>query len=285
MKAKIVSLGLALVSSLVSAQPVMTSYADVFPATESRLGSLTSIRKVEDTAAASAAYASFATKIVFPEGTTSVTFTAASFAVESWINNNYTIHNPTGVSMANSWLNPEGDVALPSIYGRTSTGTLIAPPTTNLVGNSFPAKTFFITEHKVDLSDLVNPGDYWVMYRSVSGTYVTNGDPIPFSVSGQSAKVILVNETNVPVNGVSQDYPNNPQTPLITVSGGVTTITATGVTVASHKKTWWMETSTSLDIGSWSFDDTATVSPDVTITFPYVPGDPKRFWRINGLKP
>lgn len=286
MKTKIVSLGLAFASSLVAtAQPVMISYADVFPATESRLDSLSSVRKVEDTAVASPAYASFATRIVFPEGTTSVTFTAASFAVESWINNSYTIHNPGGVNMASSKFNPEGDVSIPSIFARTSVGTLIVPVNSDLVGTTISnVKTFLITEQKANLPQLVNVGDYWKLYRSLAGTYTIGaGTPIVFSFPDQVATVKVVNETNVPVSGVSVDYPNNPQITSTTVSEGNITLLATGLTTASYNQTWWVETSTNLV--NWTVATNATVSPDVTIVFPFVPSEQKRFWRVYGLQP
>jgi hypothetical protein len=293
MKTRIVSLGLALASSLVSvaqlAQPVMTSSADVFPVTENRLGSLSSVRKIKDTAAASATYASFATKIVFPHGTTSVTFSAASCAVESWCNNVYTIHNPVGVNMALSKFNPEGDVSLPSIFARTEANALILPVNSNLVGTRLlNVKTFLITEHKAStpqLPKLVNVGDYWKMYRSLAGTYTIGaGAPIRFSFPDQVATVIVVNETDAPVSGVTMDYPNNdPVITSIVTSGGTTTFALTGLTFDSYNKSWYLETSTNQV--NWSLSTNATVGPNVTIRFPFVSGNPKCFWRIVGLQP
>jgi hypothetical protein len=268
------------------ATPVIKFYADVFTATENRLDSLSALRKVEDTAKASATYASFAAKIVFPENTTSVTFTAASFAVESWINNVYTIHNPVGVNMAQSKFNPEGDVSTPSIFARGPTNNLIVPINSNLVGTPIPnTKVFLITEQKAVLPQLVLVGDYWVLYRSLSGTYTIDGATMsfPFSANDKPAMVKLVNETSAPINGVTMDYPNNPATSQITRSGGTPSILATGLTAASYNKSWWVETS--VNLMNWSVDNTAAVSGNVIITIPATTSDPKRFWRISGLKP
>ncbi len=268
----------------VVATPVIKFYADVFPATENRLDSLSSLRKVEDTAKGTATYASFAAKIVFPEDTTSVTFTAASFAVESWIDNDYTIHNPVGVNMAQSKFNPEGDVSLPSIFARDFAGNLIVPINSNLVGTSIPnIKEFLITEQKAVLPQLVLVGDYWVLYRSLSGTYTIDGATMSFSFSAndQSAMVKLVNETAYPVIGVTTEYPNNPKTSFIR-AGGTGTITTTGLTADSYRKSWWVETS--VNLADWDNATDVTVAPDATVTFP-ITSDLKRFWRIKGLKP
>lgn len=290
MKTKtIVSLLLALAASLVSAQqpvqPIMTSYADVFPAIESRLGSLSSVRKVEDTAVASVASGSgsFASKITFLDGTTSAVFLTATYVRTSRINGVTTVAAPGVIDLSRSKYNPEGEASTPSLFYVNSDGLLVVPVNANFVGTTLVnPKTVFITEQRATLPKLVIVDDYWQVSWDVSGTYTKNGVVTPFSFSGQSAKVLVVNETDAPIFEVSSDYPIDPVTSYEIV-GGLNTIRASGVTVSSYNKTWWMETS--INLVNWSVDNTVTVAPNVTITTPFIPSDPRRFWRVKSLQP
>lgn len=289
MKIKITLLGLAVMASLslmASAQAVITSYCDVFPATESRLASISSIRKVEDTAVASApsGSGSFATTVVFPDGTTSAIFTVAQHVRSSKINGIVTTASPGVVDIAQSKFNPEGDTALPSLFYRDSSGTLVVPVNSNFVGTTLiNPKTVFITENRATLPQLVAVGDYWQTTRDLTGTYVLNGNVIPFSVTGQVAQVIVVNETTAPVAVVTTEYPNDPKITSTAKSDTNVTLTATGLTVDSYYQTWWMESS--IDLANWAIDNSAIVGPNVTITFPVIPGESERFYRVKGLQP
>lgn len=280
------SLLLTLIVSLnTSAQVVISSYADVFPATKNRLSDIGNIRKVEDTAVASVASGSgsFATTVTFPEGTTSAIFTVAQHIRSSRINGVETVASPGVVSIAGSKYNPEGDVSLPSLGYVNSADVMVVPVNSNFVGTTLVnPKTVFITEQRVTLPQLQIADDYWQLSRDLSGTYTLNGVVTPFSVTGQTARVVVVNETAAPLTTVTQVYPS-PVVTSSTVSASLVNIFATGLTVASYNQTWWMETST--DLIHWNVAPNATVAPGVVISFPVDPLDSKRFYRVASLTP
>lgn len=275
-----------LISVVSSAQVVIKSFADVFPATENRLSSIGNIRKVEDTAVSSvmSGSGSFATTVTFPEGTTSAIFTVAQHVRSSRINNGVeTVASPGLISIAGSKFNPEGDSSLPSLFYRNSTDVLVLPVNSNFVGTTLVnPKTVFITEQRVTLSQLQTVGDFWQISRDLSGTYTLNGVVIPFSVTGQTARVVVVNETAAPISTVTQIYPS-PKVVSTTTLESTVSIQSTGLTVDSYNQSWWMETST--DLIHWTVATNATVAPGVTISFPVNPLDSKRFYRIAGLTP
>lgn len=278
------SLALAALTGIAPGQAVISSFADVFPATESRLSKLSDTRKVEDTAKASApsGSCSVATMIVFPDGTTSAIFSVANYTRSSRINGVVTTASPGVVDMSASKWNPEGDVSLPSIFYRDSTGSLVVPVDSSFVGTTINnPKKVFITEQKATLPSFFGVGDYWQVSRNLSGTYILNGIVTPFSVTGQIAKVTVVNETDAPIASVTTTYPNNPKITGTSSSGGVVSLTATGLTVDSYNKSWWVASST--DLLNWSVAYDATVGPNVVISFPI--GSGRRFFRIMGLQP
>jgi hypothetical protein len=269
--------------SVLSAQPVFKSYADVFPAVESRLSMLNDQRRIEDTAVGSvpSGSGSFATSIDFPSGTTQAVLSTATFTVTRRINGVTTVV-ASNINISASQFNPEGDVSLPSIFYRNSANGLVVPAGFTLVGTTLTnPKTLLLTEQKITLPQLVVEGDFWEVSRSFSGNYTLGGTVFPFSTTTM-AKVIVVNQTVAPINSVTTEYPQNPQT-VFTQQGGTGTITATGLTVDSYNKTWWIESSTNLV--DWSVVTNATVAPSVTITFPIIPGEPKMFWRIKWFIP
>lgn len=274
-----------IVSFNASAQVTINSFADVFPATESRLSSISNIRKVEDTAVASvlSGSGSFATTVTFPEGTTSAVFTVAQHVRSSRINGVETVASPGVISISGSKFNPENDVSLPSLFYRNSANTLVVPVNSNFVGSTLVnPKTVYITEQRVTLPQLQVVGDYWQLSRDLSGTYTLNGVITPFSVTGQTARVVVVNETTAPITTVAQVYPT-PVLTATTVSASLVSIFATGLTVDSYNQTWWMETTT--DLIHWSVATNATVAPGVTISFPVNPLDSQRFYRVASLTP
>jgi len=287
MKTKLVCLlGLAIagLSPMVSAQVVTTSYCDVFPATQSRLTSISDIRKVEDTAVASvlSGSGSFATTVVFPDGTTSAVFATANTVRSSNINGVVSTLPP--VDMQASKFNPEGDISLPSLFYKNAGGTIVVPVNSNFVATALiNPKTVYITEQRATLPQLLIVGDYWQLSRNLSGTYILNGVSTPFSVTDTTAKVVVVDETDAPVASVSMTYPVNPKINSVTHTSTTITLLATGLTADSYNQTWWMETS--IDLVTWGTISASTVGPDVTITFPIVVGENKRFYRVKGLIP
>lgn len=287
---KIVSIFVAISATLfssASAQGVIVkSYADVFPATESRLQELSSVRKIENTAVASVlpGTGSFAFTVTFPVGTTSAVFSVAQHVRSSKINGGIVTIAPPGViSIAQSKFNPEGEtVSFPSLFYRNSEGVLIVPVNSNFVGTALVnPRTVFITEQTATLAQLGIPGDYWEVSRTVEGTFTINGVVFPFSFTNQNARVEVVDETDAPIAFVTNFYPNNPTIDSVIHSEGGINLTASGLTVNSYLKSWWMETST--DLEDWNTTNLPSVAPDVVISFPINPEENKRFYRVRVL--
>ena len=273
-----------------SAQVVITSYADVFTVTADRLSVLNDERKIEDTAvgAVPAGSGGFATRIVFPEGTTSAVFTSASYTRVSKTSGSEVMASPGVVNMSGSQFNPEGDGSTPSIFYRNSGGSVIVPSGTFVGTTISNPRTVFITEQRAaTLPALVQVGDYWEFRRTLSGTYVLEGSVIPFSVTSQPARVIVVNETDAPVSSVSQDQTTNVMMGQPVISGEDVEISATGsnLTPSNYNSSWWIETS--VNLVEWSPSENATVSPGTTvlIKFPYDDEEQRRFWRIRTFSP
>ena len=265
-------------------QAIISSFADVFPVTEARLSLLSDVRKVEDTAIASvpSGAGSYATMVIFPDGTESAIFTVARYTRSSKINGVITTASPAVVDMSGSKWNAEGDISAPSIFYRNASGSLVVPANSNFVGTTIiNPKTVFITEQKATLPSFAGDEDYWQLSRDLSGTFLLNGTIFPFSVSAQTARVIVVDETDAPISAVTTTYPNNPIITGVSVFGGSINLNVTGITVESYNKSWWVASSTNLVDWETAFD--ATVAPGVLISFPTGPG--RRFFRIMGLQP
>ena len=283
---------IVIATATASAQVMFKSYADVYTIPESCLSSLSSIRRVENTAAASvpAGSGGFATEVIFPEGTTSAVFTTASYTRVSKTNGGSEVTAAPGVvSMSASKFNPEGDVSTPSLFYRNSDNNVIVPVNSNFVGTTLtnPRKVLITEQRAATLPQLVQTGDYWEFRRTLSGTYVLEGSTIPFSVVDSSAKVLVVNETDAPITTVSPNYTTDVKMgqPMINSENVVIIATGENLTPSSYNVSWWIETS--VDLVNWSTTTNATVSPgsDVILTFPYNNAKSKRFWRIKTLLP
>jgi hypothetical protein len=98
----------------------------------------------------------------------------------------------------------------------------------------------------------------------------------------QSSKVVVVNDTDVPVTSVSDTYPVNPMITSVTALGGTITLTTKGLTAGSYLQNWWIDKS--IDLVNWTHTTNATLSGNLNISFPQNPQESKCFYRIMGFK-
>lgn len=295
MKIKIVCLGLTLASSLVSAtaQAVVTSYADVFPATPERVAYTDSNREVAVTAVSSVVNISFSTMIKMPPGTTSFKFTTTndlSFSVTRKTgSSDIVVIEPSSMSSFKY-----GATGFPKVVVLDGDKNPISPTVaTNIVGYSVTGNIseVWIYDQKFVLGTAKFPymtsvGDSYSVFRSLSYEITVNGNPSgPLFVVSQPASVQIV---PVPsgITGPTIVSEDNVSTPKTVISR---TATNDVINVTGFGDTWWSvyTIQTSVDFGSWSPVDLSTVSATKQINgswdlaFEINPVELQRFWRLK----
>jgi hypothetical protein len=256
----------------VDAQPTIMSYASTSPALEASLPGLDVQCEVPTTTVDSVNSVLFATRINFPEGTTSATITSSTFSVIKKISG-VQITQLSNISMSGSSWNNEGGTSSPSLFVRDSSSALINL-SGNFVGTAIPnAKTVFITNHAITLGNPVFPkmvqeGDKYVISRSIGVSWVVQGVSEP-----QSA--VLTTESTV----VVVFYPTSqPTITKIEKSGDNLLITVNGLTPGSHGISWKLESS--IDLVDWQPATNGTLSGNTVISFPHNSNESTRFWRV-----
>lgn len=279
---KIVSLGVAIIGTLFTgasaqeiAQPVITSYASRNPALEATLPSLDEQDEIPTTIPF-LDRVSFSTTIVLPTGTTSATINSATFSLVKRVGG-VTVNQLSNIPMNNSAWGSESGTGRPALFSKNASGTVISlsgPLATTPIPN---AGTIFMTDQKFDLGvgpfgKMIQEGDFYTLSRSIN---------ISWNVSGSAVVSTLTLNTESTV--VIWFYPTAP--PVInsvTQGEGQTSLSVQGVTPESLGKTWFIEESDDLGITDpWVVSTNGSVSGNTVVSFPVLPEQPRRFWRVK----
>lgn len=280
-------------SSLVSASAqVVTSYADVFPATPERVEYMDSNREVAVTAASSVVNISFSTMIKMPPGTSSFKFTTTndlSFSVSRKSGSSDIEVIPSSSMSSLKY----GATGFPKVVVLDSGGNQISPTTlTSVVDYEVTGdiSQVWIYDQKFVLGTVkfpsMTPASSYSVFRSLSYEITVDGTPSgPLNVVNQPASVQIV---PVPsgITGPTTVSEDNVSIPKTVISR---TATNDVINVTGFGDTWWSvyTIQTSLDFGSWSPVDLSTVSATKQVNgswdlaFAINPVEPLRFWRLK----